>query len=587
MAEKKVALKESLKQKIQEEMDKKSKVANKLANKWKPILESKDYEPVKRNDHNTLSVMLECQHQYAIKEAKRQGMKALTESNISDTSSIQPYLKILVPTLRRMYKQMSAMELVGTQPLSAPQGFIYALRFMYAGDDAHRLARPSNLDRLSGEELNFMSYAMTFQFTTGGVFSDIKWDDPSFGGSYIVKSTSTTVTPDAELDSKTLAQLKSDGTAVVYGQLCYAESNQPGNIGNAGVGDLSTDTVAKVAINRYVDGANVAPILTSTEVIKDAGNHIALWLVNMNTSGAITSKKQIDDILMVNKNEMGFDFIFRNYATVVSTSDAEYMGSTETGAKKFRSLKMVIERKNVVAEYRKLKIQYSDELYEQLKDQHGLNAADELSKMAELEIANEINEMILQAIYKTATVVRGWNYGKPGIAQQLSNLTGDVADGLDMVKKFETLATKIRNEANQIGKETRRGAANYCVVSINVLTALQATSTFSPAGGDDPLASGLSYAGSLGKMKIYVDTYNMINGDFCLVGLKGNNSQNDAGIVFSPYIPLQVKKAVDPDTLQDVIGFRTAYALTTTLWGANRYYRLFPVDLTGSMIGSV
>lgn len=586
MADKKVPLKESLKQKIQEEMNQKTKVANKLANKWKPILESKDYEPVRKSEHNALSVMLETQHQYAIKEAKRQGMKALTESNISDTTSVQPYLKILVPTLRRMYKQMSALELVGNQPLSAPQGFIYALRFMYAGDNEHRLAKPSNLDRLSGEELNFMSYAMTFEFKTGGTFADVKWDDPSYAGSYIVKS--TTATPNTELDTKTLAQLKTDGTAVVYGPVYYAESNQMGNVGGtAGVGNLSTDTVAKVALNRYVDGANVAPILTSTEVIDDAGNNIALWVVNLNTSGAITSKKQIADILMVNKNEMGFDFIFKNYATVVSTADAEYMGSNETGAKKFRSLKMVIERKNVVAEYRKLKIQYSDELYEQLKDQHGLNAADELSKMAELEIANEINEMILQAIYQTATVVRGWSYGKPGIAQQLSNLTGDVADGLDMAKKFETLATKIRNEANQIGKETRRGAANYCVVSINVLTALQATSTFSPAGGDDLLVSGLSYAGSLGKMKIYVDTYNMINGDFCLVGLKGANSQNDAGIIYSNYISLQVKKAVDPDTLQDVIGFRTAYALTTSLWGANRYYRLFPVDLTGSMIGSV
>jgi hypothetical protein len=576
----KTALKESIKTQIQEEMKKKKAVVGKLTSKWKPLLESADYEPIKKNDQSNLAVMLECQHQYAVKEAKRQGMKALTESNISDTSSIQPYLKILVPTLRRSYKLMSAMELVGNQPLSAPQGFIYALRFMYAGDNDHKMAKPANLDRLSGEELEFMSYAMTFGFVAGGTFGDIKWNDSSFKYSYVIKS--TTATPDVELDTKTLADLKADGTAAIYGQVVYAESNLMGNIGNAGVDNLNSDTNAKVMLNRHVDGASVAAILTSTEDIKSGTTK--LWICNFNAAGAISSKKQIDDILMVNKNEMGFDFIFKNYATIASTAEAEYMGTAE--GKKYRSLKMIIERKNVVAEYRKLKIQYSDELYEQLKDQHGLNAADELSKMAELEIANEINEMILQAIYQTATVVRGWSYGKPGIAQQLSNLDGSVADGIDQVKKFETLATKIRNEANLIGKETRRGAGNYCVVSVNVLTALQATTTFSPTGGDDLLISGLSYAGMLGKMKIYVDTYNMISGDFCLVGYRGTNSQNDCGIIYSPYIPLQVKKAVDPDTFQDVIGFRTAYALTKTLWGANKYYRLFPVNLTGSQVGA-
>lgn len=581
MATQKTALKESIKKQIQEEMNQKKQIAGKLTSKWKPLLESADYEPIRKADQSNLAVMLECQHQYAVKEAKRSGMKALTESNISDTSSIQPYLKILVPTLRRSYKLMSAMELVGTQPLTAPQGYIYALRFMYAGDDAHKVARPSNLDRLSGEDLEFMSYAMIFKFLSGGTFADIKWEDPSFGGTYIIKS--TTATPNIELDTKTLAQLKSDGTAVVYGAVQYAESNQMGNVGNAGVGNLSTDTDSKVLLNRYVDGTAVAPMLTTATDISSGNNK--LWVCNFNTSGAITSKKQIEDIYMTNNNEIGFDFIFKNYATVVSTTDAEYMGSKETGAKKYRTIKMVIERKIVTAEYRKLKLTYSDELYEQLKDQHGLNAADELSKMAEMEIANEINEMILQAVYQTATVVRGWSYGRPGIAQQLSNLAGSVADGIDQTKKFETLATKIRNEANLIGKETRRGAGNYVVVSTNVLTALQATSTFSPAGGDDLLVSGLSYAGMLGRMKVYVDTYNMIGGDFCMVGLKEANSQNGTGIIYSPYIALQVKKAIDPETLQDVIGFRTAYALTKNLWGANKYYRMFPVDLANSMVG--
>jgi hypothetical protein len=226
-------------------------------------------------------------------------------------------------------------------------------------------------------------------------------------------------------------------------------------------------------------------------------------------------------------------------------------------------------------------------MYEDLKNMHGLNASEELTKMAEIEIANEINAMILQAIYQTATQTKGWTYGKAGIIQQ-GDVSGSkvIADGLRQSEKFETLATKIRHEANQIGKETRRGAGNYCIVTVNVLTALQSTTQFSPAGGDDLLISGLSYAGMLGKMKIYVDTYNVLSGDFVLVGYKGANNNMDAGIVFSSYIPLQVKKAIDPNTLQDVIGFRTRCGITTSLYGAYRYYRMFSVDLTGSMISN-
>jgi len=578
--DKKMILKENIKKQIKEEISKKSELVGKLTNRWKPLLESKEYGEIKKSDYSALSVMLENQHNYSVTEAKRNGMKALNESSISDTSSVQPYLKILVPIVRRSYKLMSALELVGQQNLTTPSGYIYALRFMYAGDDDRRLAKPSNLDRLAGAELNFMSYALSFGFSSGGTFANILYNGEVT--SYIVKS--TTADANAELDNKTLANLKSDASAVVYGQIMYAESNQSGDV-DGGVANVTSDTNAKVAINRYVDGVNVAAILDTTTTI--SGGNIKLWVCNFSAEGAITSKKQIETIYMSNKNEIGFDFIFKHYTGGMSTTDAEYLGSDEAGAGKYKTLKMSIERKNVETKSKKLKIQYSDEFYEDLKAMHNLNAAEELTKMAEIEIANEINAIILQAIYQTATSVKAWSYGKAGIIQQDSvSHPGVIADGLDQTKKFETLATKIRHEANNIGKETRRGIGNFCVVTMDVLTALQSTNMFSPVGGDDLMVSGLSYAGMLGKMKIYIDTYNVFSGNFILVGYKGANNQLDAGIFWSSYIPLQVKKVVDPNTFQEVIGFRTRYALTTSLFGAHRYYRIFSVDLTGSMISN-
>lgn len=581
----KLMLKENIKKQIKEDFEKKKTLVGKLSNKWKPLLENANHGEIKKSDYSTLATMLENQHQYAVKEAKRQGMKALNESNISDNSSVQPYLKILVPILRRSYKLMSAMELVGQQPLSAPQGYIYALRFMYAGDDSRKFSNPSNLDRLMGAELDFRSYALQFGFgALGGTFANILYTGDV--SSYLIKT--TTADASTEIDSKTLAQIETAATAIVYGQVMYAESNMSGDL-DGGVNNVTTDTNAKVAINRRissVDSVTVSDIIEPTLDISTGDNK--LWVVNLNASGVVVSKYRVYSLYMTNKNELGFDFVFKHYTGGMTTTEAEYMGSDETGAGLYKSLKLTIERKNVETKSRKLKIQYTDEMYEDLKNMHGLNAAEELTKMAEIEIANEINAMILQAIYQSATTVKAWSYGLSGIIQQdSSSHPGNVADGLRQTEKFETLATKIRYEANNIAKETRRGAGNYCVVTTDVLTALQSTTMFSPVAGDDLLVSGLSYAGMLGKMKIYVDTYNAISGNFCLVGYKGANNQMDAGIIFSSYIPLQVKKAIDPNTFQEVIGFRTRCAITTTLFGAHRYYRIFSVDLSGSMISNV
>lgn len=579
---KKEILKENLKKTIKEEMNRKKVISNKLANKWKSLLESSKYGAIKESDHGILSVMLENQHQYAVKEGKRKGMEALYEANISDNSSIQPYLKILVPILRRSYKLMSAMELVGQQPLTAPQGYIFALRFMYAGDDTLRMSNPSNLDRLMGTDLNFMSYALSFGFLAGGSFSDIKYNDPAnFDYSYVIRSNSADA--DAELDGKTLAVVISDASADVYGRVMYAESNLSGGL-DGGTTNVATDVNCKIAVNRHVEGGTVSDIV---EPNIDLSGNKKLWICNFDTSGNLTAKKQIETVYMSNKNEIGFDYIFKHYTGGMTTAQGEYLGSTEPGAGKYRTIKMTVERKNVETKTNKLRLQYTDEMYEDLQKMHGLNAAEELTKMAEVEIANEINAIILQAIYQTATTVKSWSYGKAGIIQQDSiSHPGNVADGLDQTKKFETLATKIRFEANNIAKETRRGAGNYIVVTTDVLTALQSTNMFSPSAGDDLLVAGLSYAGMLGKMKVYVDTYNVFDGNFVLVGYKGANNQMDAGIIYSSYIPLQVKKAIDPNTFQECIGFRTRYAITTTLLGAHRYYRLFSVDLTGSMISA-
>ena len=72
-----------------------------------------------------------------------------------------------------------------------------------------------------------------------------------------------------------------------------------------------------------------------------------------------------------------------------------------------------------------------------------------------------------------------------------------------------------------------------------------------------------TFAGVLnGKYKVYVDPYssNVSSSQFFVVGYKGA-SAFDAGLFYCPYVPLQMVRAVDPNSFQPKIGFKTRYGM--------------------------
>jgi hypothetical protein len=64
----------------------------------------------------------------------------------------------------------------------------------------------------------------------------------------------------------------------------------------------------------------------------------------------------------------------------------------------------------------------------------------------------------------------------------------------------------------------------------------------------------------LNKYKVYVDPYSTVGADYAVVGYKGNVAY-DAGLFYCPYVPLQMVRAIDPNTYQPKIGFKTRYGL--------------------------
>jgi len=246
----------------------------------------------------------------------------------------------------------------------------------------------------------------------------------------------------------------------------------------------------------------------------------------------------------------------------MATADAERLGQGGTGDGSFGQMAFSIEKTSVTAKTRALKAEYSIELAQDMKAVHGLDAEGELSNILSTEILAEINREVVRTVYRTA---------KPGA--QVGTATAGTFDldvdsnGRWSVEKFKGLLFQIEREANAIGQETRRGRGNFILCSADVASALAMAGVldYAPAlstslNVDD---TSTTFAGVLnGKYKVYVDPYsaNISATQYFTVGYKGS-SAFDAGLFYCPYVPLQLVRAVDPNSFQPKIGFKTRYGL--------------------------
>jgi len=250
--------------------------------------------------------------------------------------------------------------------------------------------------------------------------------------------------------------------------------------------------------------------------------------------------------------------------TGMTTAAAERLGQGGTGDGSFGQMAFSIEKATVTAKTRALKAEYSVELAQDLKAVHGLDAEGELSNILSSEILAEINREVVRTVYKTA---------KPGA--QVGTATAGTFDldvdsnGRWSVEKFKGLLFQIEREANAIGQQTRRGRGNIIITSADVASALAMAGVldYSPAlAGNSQMNvddTSTTFAGILnGKYKVYVDPYtaNVSDTQFFVVGYKGSSSF-DAGLFYCPYVPLQMVRAVDPNSFQPKIGFKTRYGL--------------------------
>lgn len=242
----------------------------------------------------------------------------------------------------------------------------------------------------------------------------------------------------------------------------------------------------------------------------------------------------------------------------------------DTGA--IREMGLTIEKKEITAHTRKLKARWTLEAQQDLANMHNVDVEEELTDLLAYEIAAEIDlEIKNRIIYRAVQGgVITWNYGNVGVAN-------GSADGRWEQEKFRTLYTVLLKASNEIAVATRRGAGNFVIASPGVVAALESLDNFllSPVSASlNTEVSGVAKVGTLGRFTVYRDTF--AAQDYAVVGYKGPKD-NDAGIVYCPYVPVMFSRTTQVESFQPVIGVMTRYGICDNLFGAENYYRFINI----------
>jgi hypothetical protein len=226
-------------------------------------------------------------------------------------------------------------------------------------------------------------------------------------------------------------------------------------------------------------------------------------------------------------------------------------------------LSIQILKETVEAKTRKLSARWTFEAAQDANAIHGIDIEAEIMQALAQEITVEIDQEML---FKLGSLVP--------VAPTTFNQAAVSGTATYVGDEMAALAVMINQQANLIAARTRRGAANWCVVSPTALTILQTATTSSFARtteGTFEAPTNTKFVGTLNStMRVYVNQY-ASDGDPVLIGYKGP-TETDAAAYYCPYIPLMsVGPVMDPQTFEPVVSFMTRYGYLELTNTANSF----------------
>jgi hypothetical protein len=214
-------------------------------------------------------------------------------------------------------------------------------------------------------------------------------------------------------------------------------------------------------------------------------------------------------------------------------------------------LSIQILKETVEAKSRRLSARWTFEAAQDAQAQQGIDIEAEIMAALAQEITAEIDQEILVSLRRLP--------GTPTAIYDQANVSGTATFVGD---EHAALSVLINRQANLIAQRTRRGAANWAVVSPTALTVLQSATTSAFARTTEGVfeaPTNTKYVGLLNNsLRVYVDQY-ASDTTPVLIGYKGQG-EIDAAAFYCPYVPLTSSGVViDPQTFEPVVSFLTRY----------------------------
>jgi hypothetical protein len=322
------------------------------------------------------------------------------------------------------------------------------------------------------------------------------------------------------------------------------------------------------------DGGNTAN--SAPPAYRTASNGVEASHNHLNTAFTGTLNADLDGIEAGVSQANGVDTDTADFAYPAQDQGVARLLADVELTTDIPQMSLTIEKTAVEAGSRKLAVKFSLELEQDLQNMHSISVDDEMTNMMSYELQAEIDRELLMRIIKStlsAGPERGYTIWNPANA-----------DGRWSAERSVNLWQAIRVQSRLVGLRNRRGAANFAVVTPYVAAILETLPNFKAFEIDANVEQvfGNSRAGTLGALKVFVDTRSEsqyqsairdTRVDYILLGYKGADT-GDCGLVYLPYIPVQVQRTMAANDFGQRIGLSTRYAIAANLNGSSNYYHM-------------
>lgn len=256
-------------------------------------------------------------------------------------------------------------------------------------------------------------------------------------------------------------------------------------------------------------------------------------------------------------------------------------------------IEMKFEKTSVEAGTRRLATKWSIELEQDIKNMQGIDIDGELTNAMSYEIQAEIDREVLMRMIQSAF--------NAGYGAGFSFWSPVSADGRWTAERNLTFYQKLLIESGRMAARNRRGSANFLIATPRVCSILEMLpdfKTFEVAGTVNTNSVGVAKIGVVGsRWTVYRDLRTEVQNqtlygnqgytpantsgvEYALLGYKGSEYY-DTGIIYCPYIPIMVQRAIDPVNFTPRVGLMTRYGIVNNIFGSSLYYHLIIVKGLG------